>query len=392
MDDEDDEDEDQEEAENKGRAAVEEASDVPAVSEASFLGQYLQLDSQLEEEHLKVPRSLSHWLDEANTLEGVVRALSKKNQKLLLPPSCGAAAAPALAASGAAAPVDTGEAGPVCYYPLCEAPNLRLRVYKGVSRDRRSRRWAVYDKGHRHYFYDRLFGGLEASYLVAITTRKAQHPHSAVRDPGAEGEDTPDVQYDYSSPDALARHPLKGQQYSQGADLDDARNAKQKRHSKLMDMPIAAVKKTLKILIKDLMNAKEWKQQTELDDNQTQKILELLELHANCISSCRRNCQLQRHLAIFYPICIRRPCRLPSSLAAETQRILIASLMQMHIEAITDLLLVRTDWIDDVPTTATTSSSITNTSNTNTSCMNDTNPTSPTHTDLKLESKTEGYT
>ena len=59
-------------------------------------------------------------------------------------------------------------------YVLLEHPDLVLPVVKGVSRDKKSRRWAVYYKGQRHYFYDKNCGGCRRAYELAVHLRRQQ--------------------------------------------------------------------------------------------------------------------------------------------------------------------------------------------------------------------------
>ncbi|PFH33739.1 AP2 domain transcription factor AP2X-4 [Besnoitia besnoiti] len=49
----------------------------------------------------------------------------------------------------------TGPEAPPEYYVLPDCPDVSLPVIKGVSRDKKSRRWAVYYRNQRRYFYDR---------------------------------------------------------------------------------------------------------------------------------------------------------------------------------------------------------------------------------------------
>ncbi|OEH79825.1 AP2 domain transcription factor ap2x-4 [Cyclospora cayetanensis] len=59
-------------------------------------------------------------------------------------------------------------------YVLLEHPELVLPVIKGVSRDKKSRRWAVYYRGQRHYFYDKNCGGCRKAYELAVHLRRQQ--------------------------------------------------------------------------------------------------------------------------------------------------------------------------------------------------------------------------
>ncbi|KAL8429887.1 hypothetical protein Efla_004701 [Eimeria flavescens] len=59
-------------------------------------------------------------------------------------------------------------------YVLLEYPDLVLPVVKGVSRDKKSRRWAVYYRGQRHYFYDKNCGGCRKAYELAVRLRRQQ--------------------------------------------------------------------------------------------------------------------------------------------------------------------------------------------------------------------------
>ncbi|KAL8274907.1 hypothetical protein Esti_001196 [Eimeria stiedai] len=59
-------------------------------------------------------------------------------------------------------------------YALLEYPDLVLPVVKGVSRDKKSRRWAVYYRGQRHYFYDKNCGGCRRAYELALQLRRQQ--------------------------------------------------------------------------------------------------------------------------------------------------------------------------------------------------------------------------
>lgn len=67
-----------------------------------------------------------------------------------------------------------GEPSLVESYVLAEHPHLVLPVVKGVSRDKKSRRWAVYYRGQRHYFYDKNAGGCRRAYKLAVGLRRQQ--------------------------------------------------------------------------------------------------------------------------------------------------------------------------------------------------------------------------
>ncbi|KAL8432306.1 hypothetical protein Efla_000890 [Eimeria flavescens] len=69
--------------------------------------------------------------------------------------------------------------GPLGYYSVCEATNKEesspARLYpvvRGVSRDNTKKRWAVYWKGYRRYFYDKFFESCVEAYRRAVQFRQ----------------------------------------------------------------------------------------------------------------------------------------------------------------------------------------------------------------------------
>ncbi|KAL8271219.1 hypothetical protein Esti_004880 [Eimeria stiedai] len=69
--------------------------------------------------------------------------------------------------------------GPLGYYSVCEATNKEestpARLYpvvRGVSRDNTKKRWAVYWKGYRRYFYDKFFESCIEAYRRAVQFRQ----------------------------------------------------------------------------------------------------------------------------------------------------------------------------------------------------------------------------
>lgn len=69
--------------------------------------------------------------------------------------------------------------GPLGYYSVCEAaikedssaPRL-YPIVRGVSRDNTKKRWAVYWKGYRRYFYDKFFESCVEAYRRAVQFRQ----------------------------------------------------------------------------------------------------------------------------------------------------------------------------------------------------------------------------
>ncbi|CBZ54418.1 unnamed protein product [Neospora caninum Liverpool] len=84
------------------------------------------------------------------------------------------------------------ESPPVEYYVLPDCPEVSLPVIKGVSRDKKSRRWAVYYRNQRRYFYDKKeeklckekkedeapslspHAGVKEAYEMAVQLRRQQ--------------------------------------------------------------------------------------------------------------------------------------------------------------------------------------------------------------------------
>ncbi|EPR61984.1 AP2 domain transcription factor AP2X-4 [Toxoplasma gondii GT1] len=84
------------------------------------------------------------------------------------------------------------ESPPVEYYALPDCPDVSLPVIKGVSRDKKSRRWAVYYRNQRRYFYDKKeekpakekkeeeatvispHAGVKEAYEMAVQLRRQQ--------------------------------------------------------------------------------------------------------------------------------------------------------------------------------------------------------------------------
>ncbi|CDJ62335.1 hypothetical protein, conserved [Eimeria necatrix] len=69
--------------------------------------------------------------------------------------------------------------GPLGYYSVCEAAGKEeassQRLYpivRGVSRDNTKKRWAVYWKGYRRYFYDKFFESCVEAYKRAVHFRQ----------------------------------------------------------------------------------------------------------------------------------------------------------------------------------------------------------------------------
>ncbi|OEH74607.1 hypothetical protein cyc_02134 [Cyclospora cayetanensis] len=68
--------------------------------------------------------------------------------------------------------------GPLGYYSVCEAAGKEdstQRLYpivRGVSRDNTKKRWAVYWKGYRRYFYDKFFESCIEAYRRAVQFRQ----------------------------------------------------------------------------------------------------------------------------------------------------------------------------------------------------------------------------
>lgn len=69
--------------------------------------------------------------------------------------------------------------GPLGYYSVCEATSKEElttpRLYpivRGVSRDNTKKRWAVYWKGYRRYFYDKFFESCIEAYRRAVQFRQ----------------------------------------------------------------------------------------------------------------------------------------------------------------------------------------------------------------------------
>ncbi|CDI76518.1 hypothetical protein, conserved, partial [Eimeria acervulina] len=83
-------------------------------------------------------------------------------------------ASPSCSSSSSSSSSNSGGGQQTEFYALAEAPDLCLPLVKGVSRDKKSKRWAVYYKGQRHYFYDKNCGGCKEAYTLAVHLRRQQ--------------------------------------------------------------------------------------------------------------------------------------------------------------------------------------------------------------------------
>lgn len=71
-------------------------------------------------------------------------------------------------------------AAPLGYYNVSEAPTTKLAggkerrypIVRGVSRDNTKKRWAVYWKGYRRYFYDKFYDSCPQAYKRAVHFRQ----------------------------------------------------------------------------------------------------------------------------------------------------------------------------------------------------------------------------
>lgn len=281
--------------------------------------------------------------------------------------------------------------GPLGYYSVCEATSKEdstaPRLYpivRGVSRDNTKKRWAVYWKGYRRYFYDKFFESCIEAYRRAVQFRQQATTAAAAvaatgnpahliaaglhGSPGGTGSSRQQIKGDPSETVAAVLASAAVAVASQ-ANSDSRRvkstscmgtaAASRDRDQDNDRTVVCLYKEAILFVLEDLRNnvlaqyltsrASATVQETantaphaanvELAAATTAKRLldQLLLVHTNLVGNATSTAELQPSLMIVAP-CLE-DLKLPSQQTSQQQLILLQSILAMHIQQL--LLLSR---------------------------------------------------
>ncbi|CDJ42224.1 hypothetical protein, conserved [Eimeria tenella] len=272
--------------------------------------------------------------------------------------------------------------GPLGYYSVCEAAGKEeassQRLYpivRGVSRDNTKKRWAVYWKGYRRYFYDKFFESCVEAYKRAVHFR--QQATTAAAAVTATGNPAhliaAGLHGSPGSSSSSAKHQLKADHSecvaavlasAAAAVANQASGESRKgkastpcagQNSSRDDRTVVCLyKEAILFILEDLRNnvlaqyltakaaassaaaaaaaAAAPSSAVELAAATTAKRLmdQTLLMHTNLVGNATSTAELQPSLMIVAP-CLEE-LKLPSQLAAQQQLALIQSILAMHIQ------------------------------------------------------------
>ncbi|KAL8428377.1 hypothetical protein ACSSS7_007264 [Eimeria intestinalis] len=281
--------------------------------------------------------------------------------------------------------------GPLGYYSVCEAVNKEeatpARLYpvvRGVSRDNTKKRWAVYWKGYRRYFYDKFFESCVEAYRRAVQFRQqattaaaavaatgnpahliAAGLHGSPGGPGhkrqqVKGETPETVAAVLASAAAAVAGEGKGEELRMKLGSNGACTVVSKERCQDNDRTtVCLYKEAILFVLDDLRNnvlseyltsraaatinaaasAVPHAANVELAAATTAKRLldQLLLVHSNLVGNATSTAELQPSLMIVAP-CLE-DLKLPSQQTSQQQLQLLQSILAMHIQQL--LLLSR---------------------------------------------------
>lgn len=281
--------------------------------------------------------------------------------------------------------------GPLGYYSVCEGTNKEdatsPRLYpivRGVSRDNTKKRWAVYWKGYRRYFYDKFFESCIEAYRRAVQFRQQATTAAAAvaatgnpahliaaglhGSPGGTGSSRQQVKGDPSETVAAVLASAAaavanqangdGRRGKSGSPVGTASSCRDRGQDNDRTV-VCLYKEAILFVLEDLRNnvlAQYLSSRAAATVNTTaptaphastvelaaattaKRLLEqLLLVHTNLVGNATSTAELQPSLMIVAP-CLE-DLKLPSQQTSQQQLLLLQSILAMHIQQL--LLLSR---------------------------------------------------